>query len=328
MKKIKVILLFPQQDHETGVFIKNAFNSIGGSRGRTTLQQTYDDINCEVVQTLDPKVLKPEQLTENLLQGIETHKPDLIFMSSTASLADSARAVREAYPAISRPKLAMWNVDSERELSRWKSLFPLVDQCDVFFTKSHGSVELWRGEGFQHTYSLQQGIDRKVHNIPKLKQATHRHEVLFLGALDWWHEDSCARITLINRLDKEFKISYSNTVKLEAASKLYYSSLINIGSNHFPEVEGSVSVRDFKILGSGGFLLTNRVKGMENYFQEGVHCAYYDSVDDCVEKIRYYLDHNDEREEIAANGYKEVHDKHGYDDRMMEVLKTCGLLKK
>ena len=313
MKQVKVILVFPQQDHETGVFIKNAFNSID---------------NCEVVQTLDPKVLKPEQLTENLLQGIEIYKPDLIFMSRTASLADSARAVREAYPAISRPKLAMWNVDSERDLSRWKPLFPLVDQCDVFFTKSHGSVELWRGEGFQHTYSLQQGIDRKIHNIPDKKRVTNWHDVTFLGSLGQYHQDACRRTDFITAIGKEFDLTYGDNVTNKAASDLYYRTKVNIGSNHFPEVALSISVRDYKIMASGGFLLTNRVEQMDTLFTDGEHCVYYDSIPDCIDKIGYWLDHPREREEIAANGYKEVHDKHGYDDRMMEVLKICGLLKK
>ncbi|KKM77022.1 hypothetical protein LCGC14_1374300, partial [marine sediment metagenome] len=87
-----------------------------------------------------------------------------------------------------------------------------------------------------------------------------------------------------------------------------------------PNVQLSMSARDYRIMGAGGFLLTNHVDGIEDWFEIGKMCDTYRSPEECLTKIKYYLEHEDERKTIAAYGQKVVHEKHKFSDRLREVI--------
>lgn len=55
---------------------------------------------------------------------------------------------------------------------------------------------------------------------------------------------------------------------------------------------------------SGGFVLTESVPGLEEVFEPGREIAVFDSKQDLLHKIRYFLSHDKEREEIAESGYR------------------------
>ena len=79
-------------------------------------------------------------------------------------------------------------------------------------------------------------------------------------------------------------------------------------------------LRAFEIMGSGGFLLTNYQTDFFDFFEPGVDFAYYDSYEDLMEKVEYYLSHDKEREEIARNGYEKVKQYHNYHVRIGAIL--------
>ncbi len=69
----------------------------------------------------------------------------------------------------------------------------------------------------------------------------------------------------------------------------------------------------FEVLGSEGFLLTRGSEILTNNFPEGIFVTY-DSREDCLDKIDYYLKHEDERLAIALAGKKFVHQNFDYED--------------
>ena len=57
------------------------------------------------------------------------------------------------------------------------------------------------------------------------------------------------------------------------------------------------------------------------YFENGKDLVIFESVDDLVQKIGYYLEHEDERKAIAENGYRKVKELHQYQNRFDEMRK-------
>jgi hypothetical protein len=53
----------------------------------------------------------------------------------------------------------------------------------------------------------------------------------------------------------------------------------------------------------GGFVLSEYVPGIEEVFEVDKEIAVFHSGDEMVEKIKFYLEHEDDRETIASNGY-------------------------
>ena len=52
----------------------------------------------------------------------------------------------------------------------------------------------------------------------------------------------------------------------------------------------------------------------------GEDFVYYESKEDMIDKIGYYLSHEEEREAIARNGHDKVAAAHTYQHRVREML--------
>lgn len=54
------------------------------------------------------------------------------------------------------------------------------------------------------------------------------------------------------------------------------------------------------------FMLAEKANGGYGPFKPGVHFVEYNGIDDCKEKIRYWLAHDKERKEFAINAYSDM----------------------
>jgi len=46
-----------------------------------------------------------------------------------------------------------------------------------------------------------------------------------------------------------------------------------------------------------------------------------------IDKIKYYLEHNEERKAVAKAGYERTFRDHTYEKRFNEIFKIIGLIK-
>jgi len=106
--------------------------------------------------------------------------------------------------------------------------------------------------------------------------------------------------------------------------KVFRASKINLNFT-IPNIKSGIPLRIWDVLGSGGFLLTNYQAELPYYFEEGRDLVCFDGVDDLREKVGYYLTHEDERQEIARNGYEKVREKHSYIERIQTILDTVAV---
>jgi spore maturation protein CgeB len=108
------------------------------------------------------------------------------------------------------------------------------------------------------------------------------------------------------------------------ANDLYSSSKVNVNI-HIPQSKEGFSVRTFEIIGAGGFELVERQKARLLYFEEGKHMEFYDSKDEFLDKVRYYIDHDAERQRIADAGHRLALEKHTWKARFAEMLTKMNL---
>lgn len=101
---------------------------------------------------------------------------------------------------------------------------------------------------------------------------------------------------------------------------IYNASKININiQNTISQVDG-LNTRFFEILGCGGFMLAEYKKDIERYFTIGEDIEVFYSSKDLNDKIKYYLEHPEERDVIAEKGHEKVKKSHTYNHRMEEML--------
>lgn len=99
---------------------------------------------------------------------------------------------------------------------------------------------------------------------------------------------------------------------------IYRSSKVVLDVSHFTDVLRYTSNRHWIITASGGFALTKRFPGCEEAYPEGTR-AYFDTYEESLEKLRYYLEHPKEREVIRLAGYEQAK-QHTYDHRFIRMF--------
>lgn len=150
---------------------------------------------------------------------------------------------------------------------------------------------------------------------PKLEFAAKKYDVCFIG-----HINSENRIDALDRLFKEFPNFFYGQRRFEEAAEKFCESRIVFNISMLDDV----NMRTFEAMGTGSFLLTNWIPTIEELFEDGKHLVLYRSLDEMVDKARYYLTHDSERERIAAAGYEEVMAKHTIQHRVNRMLEVAG----
>jgi spore maturation protein CgeB len=77
--------------------------------------------------------------------------------------------------------------------------------------------------------------------------------------------------------------------------------------------------RLFDLCGNGVMQISDGGEYLDAFFRVGEEIVGYKDADDLVDKIRYYLDHDDERRAIALNGYRRAMRDHRFRHRMDEA---------
>jgi hypothetical protein len=79
-------------------------------------------------------------------------------------------------------------------------------------------------------------------------------------------------------------------------------------------------LRHFEVPGCGAFQITNNNQELAELFQVDREIVFYDSDAQLFEKLKYYLEHDIEREAIADAGYKRCLAQHTLDLRAQELF--------
>ncbi len=86
-------------------------------------------------------------------------------------------------------------------------------------------------------------------------------------------------------------------------------------------ITSGVSLRVMDVLAAGGFLLTTYTPEIEELFVDGQDLAIAHTPEEMYHKAAYYLEHENERKEIAQNGQKKVFEKFSYTRLLEKILK-------
>lgn len=99
---------------------------------------------------------------------------------------------------------------------------------------------------------------------------------------------------------------------------VFHESKINLNFT-IRNIRSGIPLRVWDILAAGGFCITNFQPELVLYFKNGEDIVWFEDEDDLVQKVRYYLGHEDERKKIALNGQKKVRQLHNYDVRLQVI---------
>lgn len=102
---------------------------------------------------------------------------------------------------------------------------------------------------------------------------------------------------------------------------IYKNSRINLHFTH-RSVSSGVPQEVFEIMAAGGFVLTNFQPEISENFVIGEHLDTFVNEKELLEKIAYYLEHEEERVQIARAGQQAVKEYHSYLSRAVTIFNT------
>jgi spore maturation protein CgeB len=86
------------------------------------------------------------------------------------------------------------------------------------------------------------------------------------------------------------------------------------------ELDRGLNLRAFELAACGVFQLLQRVPGVGEFFEEGKEIVCFDTKEEMLDKIRYYLAHESERRQIAEAARKRVLREHTWAHRVANMI--------
>ncbi len=214
--------------------------------------------------------------------------------------------------------------------------------CDFIFTSALNHVDFYRRQGLK-CYPLSFGINPAV-NKPYPSDVRYECDVLFVGTNNIHREHLVKRFigTILKHSDIKLRVlgaDWDNPNRALQVPKPVWGGLLpyedsgiansstkivlNITTDGQKECLG-ITARPYEALGSKSFVLTDYFDGLETIFELGKEIETFNNEKELIEKIYYYLEHEDKRRAIGNAGYNRVMRDYTYARRMREVLDIIG----
>jgi spore maturation protein CgeB len=301
------------------------------------LSLTSENLGLKIIS----KLIRPLELiafNDYIYNSIIIYKPDVVFIYKGAfiypNLLDKIKSLNikivNFYPDVSMFSHGNY---IPRNLPKYDL---------IFTTKTFGIDDLRERFGLINSIFIPHGFDPEIHR-PFENSLTDNsdlsNDVSFIGT---WSPKKEKTLSLLikaipnlklniwgNQWNKASSLNLKKAIKHNAITGDLYalaiiSSKINLGL--LSEIVNGASSGDlitsrtFHIPASGGFLMHESNVESLNYYQKDIEAAFFENIEDLIEKVQYYLINNNEREAIRIAGYKRAIKDHSLDNRADLIL--------
>lgn len=279
------------------------------------------------------------QMNRELLDVSRATRPDVsFFFLFTDEL--SPDTIKEVARTTGAPTIN-WFADDHWRFENYTRHYAPAFTWSV--TTDHESVSKYHAIGYRNVIASQWACNRYAYTktsdeiehdvtfvgqphgdrlevIARLEQAGHHVEC-------WGHgwpagrlgHDEMVRVFSSSRINLNLANAFPPDPRLRAR-------LLRLAKREkAPPRRSQIKGRTFEVPGSGGFLLTDHVPHLERYFELDHEVGVFESTDDLVERVDWWLDHEAERSAVADAGYRRVLAEHTYDHRFAEIFEAAGL---
>ncbi len=247
-----------------------------------------------------------ESLLDALPQG---YRSDLYFYVDSGS-----REIEPDIDLLPMPKIAYLidtHVAPELRLA-------MARHFDCVFLAQKAQTEAFGEAGLEEVHWIPLACWPELHAVP---EQARRYDVSYVGSFS--AEEGERRKDLLDQVAQRFPNHCIGRYWPQAMARVYAESKIVVNACH----NRDVNMRVFEAMASGALLVTDEADGLEDLFTDGEHLVIYRNDAEVLDRIAYYLEHEEERERIARSGQRLVLAEHTYTHRMDAILaKTQAVL--
>ena len=123
-----------------------------------------------------------------------------------------------------------------------------------------------------------------------------------------------------DKVPEDFPVNYKGYADyITQMPEIFFNSKINLNIT-LRSILSGIPLRVIDILGAGGFVLSNYQPELEEYFTYGEDIIWFDCLDDLMEKIDYFLKHDELREQLAQKGHDKARQIFTYDNMLRKMF--------
>lgn len=277
---------------------------------------------------------------QNLVELAQTGRPDLVLVLDGMDLPteqiDQLRGMGI--------KTAVWLTDDPYYTD---FTLVLVSHYDYVFTLERNCIDYYRQLGCQEVHYLPFAAHRP-HYRPVISRTPFTRDISFIGSAYWNRVNFFREImpqlmeynTVINgiwwdRLPEAplygERIEIGKWMSPQETAIAYSSSkiVINLHRSHVDDVVNNNSLaipaaspnpRTFEIAASGTLQLSDLRDDLASFYTPGEEIETFSNPQELMDKIRFYLSHEEERQAIVLKGLERTLRDHTYPKRVNQLL--------
>ncbi len=198
-----------------------------------------------------------------------------------------------------------WSIDSHKDFGR-HAQFILDNKFDIALVSSLNYVSQFKQKSINAFWFP------NCYPSDLIKPTTFKNRPVQIGFCG----SKSNRGEWLAKLSSEFNFHLAINVLAEDMIRELYSYGICWNRNEADDI----NFRTFEAMGAGCLMMTNHTNGLRNLL-DPLTIRIYDTYQDCINKIKYFINNEEERLQIAINGYNEVRKNHSYDARVADLIR-------
>lgn len=338
---MRVLLIGNGLPYHIGAFLKRALEQLGHEYRLVDEAEYFEQSSLwhKITHRLVGRPLAYGAFNRAVLENARYSNPQVVVVVKGSYLNPQ---VLSQVKALTGATLVNYATDDPfNHNASTKDVVDAIPLYDLYASPRRANIADLRQAGARQPVHAPFGYDPAVH-FPESPAGPHEakqwaSDVVFVGGADrdrWPYLEAVARIPGTNlRLYGGYwnrnsclrpyacGFALGRNYRLALTSSKLALCLVRHANR-----DGHV-MRTFEIPACGTFMLAERTDEHLELFREGQEIACFTSVEEMVDKIRYYLTHADRRLSVAQAGYQKVTTgRHTYRDRLSELLELVNKL--
>lgn len=281
---------------------------------RMTIYKGYEEKNNKIIKRLLKPLIKfnvwygRRRMNKILLNKVKNNNYNLVFFANTKIISYRTILKINQYS-----KTWYYFVDPISIAIALKAE-KFAKSC-FWSSASFSDVNNFFKKNGANSILLQIGADTKIY-FPKKQEKNI--DVFFLGAKDKKREFFIDFLIKNNINVQCYGYGWKNgpLFTKDIAQKYRKSKIIL----NFVRKGLGFSIRVFQAMATGSFLLSECCPDLKGFFQLKEHLDCFNTQEELIEKVLFYLKNSEERDRIAENGCKLVHKNYSMESIMKKIL--------
>ena len=336
---MKVLLIGLGESYTVGTFFANGLKSLGVDHIAIDLRRYYKFQGYSIIDRFSYRVFGSRLntflfLNKEIVAAARQIRPDIVIVIKGSNILPRTLIKLKKYYG---SKLINFATDDPFSPHiQTKNLIESIPLYDLYVCTKRAIINDIENAGGSNVVYLPFAYEPSLHypasHITLKEREQFTNDIVFIGGGDSYRRKIIAILSKIPSINIHLYGGYWNTYPeskkfyhgyaIDHEFRLAYSlSKISPGLIRHSNRDGH-SMRSFEIPACGAFLLAEGTEEHKELFREDQDAVFFYSVDELVNKVNFYKNHEALRRKIAMQGYERItNGQNTYLDRLKSILK-------